>query len=37
LEPFYEAVFRQIKEFLAKRYIQAITKQEKEYGFITIL
>ena len=37
LEPFYEAVFRQIKEFLNKHYIQAITGQEKEYGFITIL
>jgi hypothetical protein len=37
LEPFYEAVFRQIKEFLAKRYIQAITGQDKEYGFITLI
>lgn len=37
LEPFYEAVFRQIKEFLAKRYVQAITGQENEYGFITLL
>ncbi len=37
LSPFYEAVFRQIKEFLAKRYIQAITGQETEYGFITLL
>ncbi len=37
LEPFYEAVFRQINEFLAKRYIHAITSQEKEYGFITLI
>ena len=37
LEPFYEAVFRQIKEFLAKRYIQAITSKERDYCFITLL
>ena len=37
LEPFFEAVFRQIQEFFAKKYIQAITRQEQEYGFITIL
>ena len=37
LQPFYDAVFRQIKEFLTKRYVQAITGQENEYGFITIL
>jgi hypothetical protein len=37
LAPLYDVVFRQITDFLAKRYIQAITSQEKEYGFITIL
>jgi hypothetical protein len=37
LAPLYDVVFRQIKDFLAKQYIHAITSQEKEYGFITIL
>ena len=37
LEPFYEAVFRQIREFLAKRYVQALAGQDKEFGFITLL
>ncbi len=37
LDPFYEAVYMQIKEFFARRYIQAVTKQEKEFGFITLL
>ena len=37
LAPLYDVVFRQITDFLEKRYIQAITSQEKEYGFITIL
>ncbi|GJM40155.1 MAG: hypothetical protein DHS20C20_04370 [Ardenticatenaceae bacterium] len=37
LEPFFEAVFRQIKEFLTKRYVLALAGQEKEYGFITLI
>jgi len=37
LKPFYDAVYGQIKEFFAKQYIQAITGNEKEFGFITIL
>lgn len=37
LEPFYEAVFNQLKEFFAKRYIQAITGNESQFGFITLI
>ncbi len=37
LEPFFEAVFVQVKEFFTKRYVQAITGNEKEFGFITLL
>ncbi|MCP4359660.1 MAG: hypothetical protein GY796_16765 [Chloroflexi bacterium] len=37
LNPFFDAIYGQIKEFFAKRYIQAITGNEKEFGFITIL
>ncbi len=37
LEPFYEAVYTQIKEFFAKRYVQAITGNEKQFGFITLI
>lgn len=36
LEPFYEAVFRQIAEFFAKKYHQALAQQEQELGFITL-
>lgn len=37
LEPFYEAVFRQIVEFFARKYQQAITpKADQELEFITI-
>ena len=37
LERFFQEDFRQIKDFLTKRYIQAITGQDTEYGFITLL
>lgn len=37
LEPFYEAVFVQMKEFFHKSYFQAITGNEQEFGFITLL
>lgn len=37
LEPFYEAVFLQVMDFFNRRYYQAITKQEKELGFITLV
>ncbi len=33
----YEAVYTQIKEFFAKRYVQAITGNEKQFGFITLI
>ena len=37
LEPFYEEVYKQIKEFFTKSYVQAITGNEKEFGFISLL
>jgi len=37
LEPFFDVIFRQIKEFLTQNYQQAITGNQKEFGFITIL
>lgn len=37
LEPFYEVVFKQIKEFFHKHYIQAVTGNENHFGFISIL
>ncbi|MEM7117450.1 MAG: hypothetical protein AAF614_33770, partial [Chloroflexota bacterium] len=37
LQPFYEAVFLQIKNFFARDYIKALTGQETEFGFITLL
>lgn len=37
LQPFFEAVFLQIKEFFTKRYNQAITGNEKDFGFIILL
>lgn len=37
LEPFYDVVFRQIKDFFANNYEKAITGNQKEFGFITIL
>lgn len=37
LEPFYEAVFVQIKNFFAKDYLKALTGPEREFGFITLL
>jgi hypothetical protein len=36
LSPFYEAVFAQIVEFFSKRYQEALTRREKELGFITL-
>lgn len=37
LEPFYEAIFTHIKEFFAKQYVQAVTGNEKDFGFITLV
>lgn len=37
LAPFYNAVFVQIVEFFKKRYHQALTGQETDFGFITIM
>ena len=37
LEPFYEVVYRQIHDFLNNHYMQAITGNQTEFGFITII
>lgn len=38
LDPFFEAVFRQIVEFFTKKYHQALAQQQdQELGFITLL
>lgn len=37
LQPFYEVVFLQLKEFFNKNYIQAITGNETQFGFITLI
>ena len=37
LEPFYDVVYRQIMEFFTKHYVQAITGNETQFGFITII
>ena len=36
LDPFYEVVFVQIKEFFTKKYHQAVTRQDQEIGFILL-
>lgn len=36
LTPFYDAVFVQIMEFFARKYQEAITKEEQEPGFIVL-
>ncbi|MFQ5400118.1 MAG: hypothetical protein ACE5E7_11030 [Anaerolineae bacterium] len=37
LAPFYDAVYVQIMEFFAREYQDAVTKQQEEPGFITLL
>jgi hypothetical protein len=37
LGPFYEAIYTQIADFFARKYFQAVTAQEIEPSFITLL
>jgi len=37
LEKFYNVVYHLLQDFFQKRYVQAVTKQTKELGFITML
>jgi hypothetical protein len=37
LDPFYDIVYRQINEFLTKHYVQAITGNQTQFGFINII
>jgi hypothetical protein len=37
LDPFYDAVSMQLVEFFKKRYHRALTGQETDFGFITIV
>jgi hypothetical protein len=37
LEPFFDLVYRHLEEFFKNRYVRAVTKQETELEFITLL
>jgi hypothetical protein len=37
LEPLYDAVFAQLKDFFSRRYYQVLTAPEREPGFITLV
>lgn len=37
LEPFYDAVFGQILDFFNRKYYQAVAREEKHFGFITLV
>ena len=37
LDPFYDAVLFQLKEFFGKHYMYALNRREREFNFITLL
>jgi hypothetical protein len=37
LMPFYEAIVLQIKEFFAKKYVLAVSGEQRDFGFIKVM